>query len=105
MKKIKLTGKLTLNKETISRLNNQQMGAIHGGSAGDDACYATEAAGCASNDGVSDCASGNPDCNGGTSNPCESGGSIKDYTCCAGSWNHSSCGGHVCNGTITTNPN
>ena len=31
MKKIKFTGKLSLNKETIARLDDQQMNAVNGG--------------------------------------------------------------------------
>ena len=31
MKKIKLTGKLSLNKETIAKLNDEQMGNVKGG--------------------------------------------------------------------------
>lgn len=31
MKKVKLTGKLSLNKETIAKLNQEQMNAIIGG--------------------------------------------------------------------------
>ena len=31
MKKIKFTGKLSLNKETIAKLNGEQMGSINGG--------------------------------------------------------------------------
>lgn len=31
MKKLKLTGKLSLNKETISRLNENEMDAVKGG--------------------------------------------------------------------------
>jgi len=31
MKKIKFTGKLSLNKETVSKLNNQQMDSVMGG--------------------------------------------------------------------------
>ncbi len=57
MKKVKVSGKLNLGKETVANLNNEQMGSLNGG------------------------------------------GTIKDYTCCAGSWNHSSCGGHKCTGT------
>lgn len=33
MKKLKFNGKLSLNKETIAKLNDEQMGAIIGGSA------------------------------------------------------------------------
>ncbi|SDD09895.1 class I lanthipeptide [Williamwhitmania taraxaci] len=33
MKKVKLTGKLYLNKETIANLNDEQMTHIHGGEA------------------------------------------------------------------------
>jgi hypothetical protein len=29
------------------------------------------------------------------------GGTILGYTCCAGSWNHSSCGGHKCPTSIS----
>lgn len=32
MKKIKFTGKLSLNKETVSKLNNEQMNQVVGGS-------------------------------------------------------------------------
>lgn len=31
MKKIKFSGKLSLNKETISKLNNEQMNQVNGG--------------------------------------------------------------------------
>lgn len=31
MKKVKLTGKLSLNKETVAKLNQEQMNAIIGG--------------------------------------------------------------------------
>ncbi len=31
MKKVTLTGKLSLNKETVSKLNNEQMNVINGG--------------------------------------------------------------------------
>ena len=31
MKKINFSGKLSLNKETISKLNNEQMNAVNGG--------------------------------------------------------------------------
>ncbi len=31
MKKLKLTGKLSLNKETVSRLSDEQLGAAKGG--------------------------------------------------------------------------
>ena len=31
MKKIKFTGKLSLNKETISKLSNEQMNQVNGG--------------------------------------------------------------------------
>jgi hypothetical protein len=31
MKKVKLTGKLSLNKETVTKLNNEQMNSINGG--------------------------------------------------------------------------
>ena len=31
MKKLKLTGKLSLNKETISKLNDDEMNGVHGG--------------------------------------------------------------------------
>lgn len=31
MKKIKLSGKLSLNKETIAKLNDEQMGSVKGG--------------------------------------------------------------------------
>ncbi|UTW64790.1 class I lanthipeptide [bacterium SCSIO 12643] len=31
MKKLKLTGKLSLNKETISKLNDEQMNDVNGG--------------------------------------------------------------------------
>ncbi|MFL5764245.1 MAG: class I lanthipeptide [Bacteroidia bacterium] len=32
MKKVKLTGKLSLKKETITKLNKEQMGVLMGGS-------------------------------------------------------------------------
>ena len=31
MKKVKFNGKLSLNKETIAKLNNEQMNAVNGG--------------------------------------------------------------------------
>ncbi len=34
MKKVKLTGKLFLNKETIAHLNNEQMNHLRGGTDG-----------------------------------------------------------------------
>ncbi len=37
MKKVKLTGKLSLNKETVAKLNDEQMKSINGG-ADTDAC-------------------------------------------------------------------
>ena len=33
MKKVKFTGKLSLNKETIAKLNDEQMNAVKGGAA------------------------------------------------------------------------
>jgi hypothetical protein len=62
MKKVKLTGKLNLGKETVANLNNEQMGSVNGG------------------------------------------GTIKGNTCCAGSWNHSSCGGHICGVSVNICP-
>lgn len=42
MKKVKLSGKLSLNKETIAKLNNEQMANVIGGGT------ATNCIGCAS---------------------------------------------------------
>ena len=52
MKKVKFDGKLSLNKETIAKLNDDQMNAVQGGATVDftcrgDSCGAT-CAGCCS---------------------------------------------------------
>jgi hypothetical protein len=41
MKKVRLTGKLSLSKETISKLNNGQMGHVHGGGKNPDSALCT----------------------------------------------------------------
>lgn len=38
MKKVKLNGKLSLNKKTISKLNNNEMNAVKGGDQLDERC-------------------------------------------------------------------
>ena len=49
MKKIKLNGKLSLNKETISKLNDKQMSNLKGGISGWAlTCRKTNAKGCES---------------------------------------------------------
>ncbi len=95
MKKITLTGKLLLKKETIARLNNQQMGSIHGGSDADVACNNSNEA-CPSN--LVECANTTPDagCAQSSDGACDS--NSNGLTCCNGSWNHSSCSGSPCGG-------
>lgn len=38
MKKIKFTGKLSLNKETVTKLNDKQMGKVEGGGTFTNGC-------------------------------------------------------------------
>lgn len=69
MKKIKFTGKLSLNKETIARLDDQQMNAINGG------YYKTDEPAC--NQVTTDCQPATITCNALTEHRCV----IRTYTC------------------------
>lgn len=96
MKKIRLSGKLTLNKETIARLNQQQMSAVIGGGSGDTACGGNgsmDAAVCVMESWDGFCAI--------TQNGfCQSN---QEMACARnGSWNHQSCSGVPCGGTAFT---
>lgn len=100
MKKIKLSGKLSLNKETIARLNQQQMGAMVGGAGSLMALCDSDPANGSMEDALCVAQSWDGFCNISQDGFCQSNQEMK----CArnGSWNHQSCSGVPCGGTFQT---